>query len=120
MRLLARTMWAMIYYTVVRVGRSGSCQQRGLDGPKFDYYIISEARLRWRGRGPAKSHHGACCMSATQTQTDPPTPTWPSLYDPLIEFHDLEHHTPIQPGGRYLTHAGGLTCALSTRYCAAD
>ncbi|KAI9440440.1 hypothetical protein H4582DRAFT_1811349 [Lactarius indigo] len=45
-------------------------------------------------------------MSATQTQTEPPTPTWPSLYDPLIEFHHLEHHAPIQPGGRYLTHAG--------------
>ncbi|KAH9066566.1 hypothetical protein EDB87DRAFT_1586850 [Lactarius vividus] len=47
-------------------------------------------------------------MSATQTQTDPPTPTWPSLYDPLIEFHDLEHHAPIQPGGRYLTQAGDV------------
>ncbi|KAI9464520.1 hypothetical protein BJY52DRAFT_1114729 [Lactarius psammicola] len=47
-------------------------------------------------------------MSATQTQTEPPTPTWPSLYDPLIEFHDLEHHAPIQPGGRYLTHAGDV------------
>jgi len=57
---------------------------------------------------PAKSYHGVCCMSATQTQTEPPTPTWPSLYDPLIEFHDLEHHAPIQPGGRYLTHAGDV------------
>ncbi|KAH9072246.1 hypothetical protein EDB83DRAFT_2517020 [Lactarius deliciosus] len=47
-------------------------------------------------------------MSATQTQTEPPTPTWPSLYDPLIEFHHLEHHAPIQPGGRYLTHAGDV------------
>jgi len=36
------------------------------------------------------------------------TPPWPSLYDPLIEFHDLEHHAPIQPGGRYLTHAGDV------------
>lgn len=59
-------------------------------------------------------------MSATQTHTNPPTPTWPSLYDPLIEFHDLAHHAPIQPGGHYLTHAGGLTCAFSTRYSATD
>ena len=36
------------------------------------------------------------------------TPPWPSLYDPLIEFHDLEHHAPIQQGGHYLTHAGGM------------
>jgi hypothetical protein len=48
-------------------------------------------------------------MSAAQNQT----PEWPSLYDPLIEFHDLEHHAPIQPGGRYLTHAGGMPPFLS-------
>ncbi|KAI0305996.1 hypothetical protein B0F90DRAFT_1814815 [Multifurca ochricompacta] len=51
-------------------------------------------------------------MSATATptltQTEPPTPTWPSLYDPLIEFHNLEHRSPIQPGGRYLKHAGDV------------
>jgi hypothetical protein len=49
-------------------------------------------------------------MSAAQNQTDTLTPTWPSLYDPLLEFHDLEHHAPIQPGGRYLTHGGGMLC----------
>ncbi|KAF8260700.1 hypothetical protein EI94DRAFT_1747755 [Lactarius quietus] len=46
-------------------------------------------------------------MSAT-TQSERATPPWPSLYDPLIEFHDLAHHAPIQPGGRYLTHAGDV------------
>ncbi|KAI9508164.1 hypothetical protein F5148DRAFT_980267 [Russula earlei] len=44
-------------------------------------------------------------MFAKRNQTEL-TPTWPSLYDPLIEFHNLEHRAPIQPGGRYLTHAG--------------
>ena len=43
-------------------------------------------------------------MPAAQNQT----PSWPSLYDPLIEFHDLEHHAPIQRHGHYLTHAGGM------------
>jgi len=47
----------------------------------------------------------ACMFVAGRNQTDLPTPTWPSLYDPLIEFHNLEHHAPVQPGGRYLTHA---------------
>ncbi len=58
-------------------------------------------------------------MSATPTQTEPSTPTWPSLYDPLVELHDLEHHVPIQPGGRYLKHAGGLTC-FPVNYTATD
>jgi hypothetical protein len=43
--------------------------------------------------------------AAAQNQTPP----WPSLYDPLLEFHDLEHHAPEQPGGHYLTHAGGMS-----------
>jgi hypothetical protein len=42
--------------------------------------------------------------AAAQNQTPP----WPSLYDPLIEFDHLEDHAPVQPGGRYLTHAGGM------------
>ncbi|KAI0272440.1 hypothetical protein BC834DRAFT_840736 [Gloeopeniophorella convolvens] len=46
-------------------------------------------------------------MSATSTQSEPPTPTFPSLYDPLLEFHNLEHHDAIQPGGKYLRHGGG-------------
>jgi len=41
------------------------------------------------------------------------TPPWPSLYDPLVEFYHLEHHAPIQPGGHYLTHAGGMPSVLS-------
>jgi hypothetical protein len=51
------------------------------------------------------------CMSAVQNQTKRSTPSWPSLYDPLIEFHKLEHHAPIQPGGRYLTHGVGMLCS---------
>jgi len=50
-------------------------------------------------------------MSAAQNQTEPSTPSWPSLYDPLIEFHNLEHRPPIQPGGRYLTHGVGMLCS---------
>lgn len=50
----------------------------------------------------------ACMSIARRNQTDLPTPTWPSLYDPLIEFHNLEHRAPVQPGGRYLTQAGGM------------
>ena len=46
-------------------------------------------------------------MSAAQNQTES-TSTWPSLYDPLLEFYNLEHRAPIQPGGRYLTHGGGV------------
>ncbi|KAH9992425.1 hypothetical protein BJV77DRAFT_432246 [Russula vinacea] len=46
----------------------------------------------------------ACMSAAAQNQT----PSWPSLYDPLLEFHDLEHHAPEQPGGHYLTHAGDV------------
>jgi len=42
--------------------------------------------------------------AAAQNQT----PSWPSLYDPLIEFSHLEHHAPVQPGGHYLTHAGDV------------
>jgi len=48
------------------------------------------------------------CMVATRNQTEQFAPTWPSLYDPFLEFHNLEHRPPIQPGGRYLTHAGGM------------
>ena len=51
------------------------------------------------------------CMSAVQNQTKPSTPSWPSLYDPLIEFYNLEGHSPIQPGGRYLTHGVGMLCS---------
>lgn len=51
------------------------------------------------------------CMSAVQNQTKPSTPSWPSLYDPLIEFHKLEHRAPIQPSGRYLTHGVGMLCS---------
>ncbi|KAI0630767.1 hypothetical protein C8Q77DRAFT_1135098 [Trametes polyzona] len=29
-------------------------------------------------------------------------PTWPSLYNPLIELFPLQHKDPIQPAGRYL------------------
>ena len=47
--------------------------------------------------------------AAAQNQTPP----WPSLYDPLIEFYHLEHHNATQPGGRYLTHAGGMLVVLS-------
>jgi len=46
-------------------------------------------------------------MSAAQNQTES-TSTWPSLYDPLLEFHNLEHRAPIQPGGHYLTHGGDV------------
>lgn len=52
----------------------------------------------------------ACMSAAAQNQT----PSWPSLYDPLLEFHDLEHHAPEQPGGHYLTHAGGKLCPSLT------
>ncbi|KAH9975815.1 hypothetical protein BGW80DRAFT_1294730 [Lactifluus volemus] len=48
------------------------------------------------------------CMLPTYNQynqTEPQTPPWPSLYDPLLEFFHLEHHSPIQPGGHYLTDA---------------
>jgi hypothetical protein len=50
----------------------------------------------------------ACMFAATHNQTPP----WPSLYDPLIEFYHLEHHAPTQPGGRYLTHGGGMLSVL--------
>jgi hypothetical protein len=49
-------------------------------------------------------------MSAADNQTEPSTPPWPSLYDPLIEFYNLEHRAPIQPGGRYLTSGVGMLC----------
>ncbi|KAI0332780.1 hypothetical protein GY45DRAFT_1344519 [Cubamyces sp. BRFM 1775] len=29
-------------------------------------------------------------------------PSWPSLYNPLIELFPLQHRDPIQPSGRYL------------------
>jgi hypothetical protein len=49
--------------------------------------------------------------AAAQNQTPP----WPSLYDPLIEFYNLEHHAPVQPGAHYLTRAGGMSFpSLST------
>lgn len=47
------------------------------------------------------------CMFETRNRTERLIPTWPSLYDPLTEFYNLEHRAPIQPDGRYLTHAGG-------------
>jgi len=58
---------------------------------------------------PDASQGKACMSAAAQNQTPP----WPSLYDPLIEFYHLEHHAPTQPGGRYLTHAGGMLVVLS-------
>ncbi|KAI0064037.1 hypothetical protein BV25DRAFT_1823539 [Artomyces pyxidatus] len=36
------------------------------------------------------------------------TPEWPSLYDPLIEFHNFEHHGPIQANGRYIYAANDV------------
>jgi hypothetical protein len=51
-------------------------------------------------------------MLATDNQTEPSTPPWPSLYDPLIEFYNLPHRDPIQPGGHYLKHAGGWSSWL--------
>ncbi|KAI0358262.1 hypothetical protein OH77DRAFT_1518953 [Trametes cingulata] len=29
-------------------------------------------------------------------------PSWPSLYNPLIELFPLQHRNPVQPSGRYL------------------
>ncbi|KAI0048771.1 hypothetical protein FA95DRAFT_1009112 [Auriscalpium vulgare] len=37
-----------------------------------------------------------------------PTPKWPSLYDPLIEFHNWQHHEPIQPKGHYIYKANDV------------
>ncbi|KAI0310902.1 hypothetical protein OF83DRAFT_1153300 [Amylostereum chailletii] len=37
-----------------------------------------------------------------------PTPAWPSLYDPLVEFRHFEHRDPIQPRGHYLSNAGDI------------
>ncbi|KAH9967396.1 hypothetical protein BC827DRAFT_1173848 [Russula dissimulans] len=47
-------------------------------------------------------------MVETRNHTEQFNPTWPSLYDPFLEFHNLEHRPPIQPGGHYLTHAGDV------------
>ncbi|KAH9992768.1 hypothetical protein BJV74DRAFT_396695 [Russula compacta] len=47
-------------------------------------------------------------MFETRNWTERLTPAWPSLYDPLTEFYNLEHRAPIQPSGHYLTHAGDV------------
>lgn len=35
------------------------------------------------------------------------TPSWPSLYNFLVEIEPIEHRDPIQPKGRYLYNANG-------------
>lgn len=37
------------------------------------------------------------------------TPSWPSLYNPVIEFFPIEHRDAVQPNGRYLYNAGGMS-----------
>ncbi|THH15745.1 hypothetical protein EW146_g4789 [Bondarzewia mesenterica] len=37
-----------------------------------------------------------------------PVPEWPSLYNPVIEILDLEHHDPVEPNGRYLSNANDV------------
>ncbi|KAH8116235.1 hypothetical protein DFH11DRAFT_1725039 [Phellopilus nigrolimitatus] len=36
------------------------------------------------------------------TPPRPPTPSWPSLYDPVVELHPIAHRAPVQPAGAYL------------------
>ncbi|KAI0796182.1 hypothetical protein C8Q75DRAFT_803219 [Abortiporus biennis] len=36
------------------------------------------------------------------------TPSWPSLYDIVIEIEPISHRDPIQPGGRYLHNANDI------------
>ena len=44
--------------------------------------------------------------------TRSPIPEWPSLYNPVIEVYNLEHHGPVQSNGRYLYNANGIPSAL--------
>lgn len=40
--------------------------------------------------------------------TRSPIPEWPSLYNPVIEVYNLEHHGPVQSNGRYLYNANDI------------
>jgi hypothetical protein len=46
-------------------------------------------------------------MSAIGQRPNETTPSWPSLYNPSIDYLHIEHRDPVQPGGAYLYHARG-------------
>jgi len=52
-------------------------------------------------------------MSAKPPPSSPSHPSWPSLYNPRSELFDIQHHGPEQPGGIYLTDAGGRSRVTS-------
>ena len=55
----------------------------------------------------ATRHWRVSQRSARLMQTEHPIPTWPSLYNFLIEIEPIAGKPPVQPSGHYLYNANG-------------